>query len=75
MSKRQKIKTIHPLEMAESLKAQNEAVGVLLMKISTYSGLTDGASEKMMKQWFCELKKEAEKVQEIFWPQDEDRGS
>ena len=63
--------TFHPLAVAKSLTAQNEAIGLVLMHIQTAASLApvieDSAKLRLL---INELHVEAERCRAIMWPDE-----
>lgn len=69
MTKRQ-IKTIHLLQIAKSLEAQNDAIGGLLIHITTTADLAARMSAEHLREELEKLRERAEAVRSVIWPDD-----
>lgn len=63
-------KTFHLLQMADSLKEQNQAIGLLLMRIETAKGLAEVTNEDGLRKLLADIADEAAKTQAAVWPQE-----
>jgi len=67
MAKKPAPRTFHHMDVAASLKAQSQAVMMLLQTVNAALSL-DG--NRMSAVWRDELRKQADAVQAVMWPQD-----
>ena len=68
---RKPVQTFHPLAVAESLKAQNDAIGVFIQKVSSVASIADWTDAEKLREVVKGLGAEAETVRAVLWPSDE----
>jgi hypothetical protein len=66
-----KPKTIHPLRVIESLKAQNEALALLFATISNVAEMAKSVDDPArLKDWIARIAEKAEMAQAVLWPEE-----
>ena len=64
------VRTFHPLQIAASLEAQNEAVGLLFAQIESSASLAERADldAGQLKKLIAEIKTKADAARAKWWP-------
>lgn len=70
MAKKREVQTFHPLAMAKSLEAQNEAVGLLIAEVSSTANFANKCDLEMLRELIQKCGVAAEKARKAMWPDE-----